>query len=1153
VARFTPAAALLLLAASSGVQAQQADSSQTEAEEGPQVEVERLTGPVPAELAAFETTHRRFAVRMGEFRQDASDYVDLVESLKRRQIVDGYGRIIAGLRDDETALRTLAKARFEDFLVKYPYSEATPHVMFRLAELYYEETENNFLVADEGYNDLLIEYEQQIAALPPDVLDIPEPPPAPQKDYGRSADLYQRISTQYPSYENIDGVYYMMGYCYTEENALHPDRERGLAALQKLVDGFPDSEFANDANMRLGENYFDNNEIDKAILHYEAIVTAGEDARYFDKGLYKLAWSHYKLASVERFEEYTEALRLFTQLLDYSDRLALSTGEQSAMKPEAIDYAAISFADMGDHLKKSPLAVAEEFYSEAGEREYELDIYIKLADVLTRQARYDEAIQSYEYLQTRWPNNPENPEFQFKVAQLYMSLPVPDVEASAQAELVLADRYNDSTDWWQANRANPDALAVASGYTERSLANVAKDFHFAAQESGLPEDFSRAADKYREYLLRFPFADDYYEMEWYLADALFNARRLDEAEKEFLQLLKTDAHPYGDGSLFKLMQARRQKLIDKYGKVEARPDDAIVERTVTTEQGAEIPVYMITDEHELFIEVADRIVDTRFTDQTYVAPRENNLAALHYLPAQIYFEFGHYDEARERFTEIIDLFPGRPEAGFAVALIVRTYQDENDLANVFKYAKELPERLAPVVADAGEEAASPEEINKVLADMQGLEEGSAFKLANQLAKEDRRAEAAAAFEQFCADYPESIHYKDAFFNQANNLERTGKVDEAIALFEQFINENPTDERSEGYYFRIAGNYAQILDLQTAIRYYDDLVRNFPSSENAAAAIYNAAFLRIGIGDHQGAARGLESYATRWPENEDAEKAFFLAGNEWEQVGERQALDFYRRYLTRYEGQDTNHALTAQYRIIKILAGLGQQRNADREWEELEAMFTGYAEAGETIAGQGRLYAAEGAFRALWVQFEEYQVVKFTGDQEHDAPLLVNEKPEQLKQLTDSCLAIIQKYKDFTHSSAALYIQAAAHFAYAQMLFDAPPPKGFTQEQIDFYIAELDKLRIPVEEKGKAIALKNLSEAAEAERWSEWQSLTVELLNVRFPQEFPAEKIERRYATQPSVRPTAGPLSIDLPEPPAPASPEPEAVSPSAAPTTPGVQ
>jgi TolA-binding protein len=1140
----TPPATLLLLAACQVTVPIAVAAPKAQAPEVVEVKVEQLTGPIPEQIQVFDAAAQRFDARMEEFRDDARAYVDLVEEARRAEIQDGYDRVVAGLHDQEDALRTLAKGRFEDFLRKYPDSEASPHVMFRLAELYYEDAENEFIIADANYQARVREYNQMLDGLPPGA-DIPDPPEPFKKDYSLSLDLYERIEAQYQGYENIDGVYYMLGYCYTEENALRRDDARGLAALQRLVDDHPHSEFINDASQRLGDHFFEANDLDRAIINYQRVVDSGEAGNNYDKGLYKLAWSHYRLANSERFGEYDITLKLFVQLLDYSERLMLMKGTKSAMRREAIQYSAISFADMSDILSQqqghavSPLAIAQQFFKDVGPREYEKDIYLHLAEVETRVAHYDLAIEVYAYLQERWPDDPENPDRQYKIAQLYMTMMPKNEPASADAERVLADRYSEGTSWWAANRANPDALAVARGFTERSLANVAKDLHVKAQSTSSIADYSEAADKYREYLLRFPFADDYYEMEWLLADALFNANRMAEAEKEYLQLLKTSNHPFGDGALFNLMQARRKALVDKYGKVEARPADAIVERVDKLPSGAEITVYMLTDEHKDFIEAADRVVATPFTDPKFVGARDANLAALTYLPGQILFEYGHYDEALPRFERVLQDHLGSKEATSAAAWIVRIWQERNDMPMIFAETQRLQKLLkgAPVATSDTERSTALEEWGK-------LEEGAAFKMAGALAQEGKRDLAAEAFKAFCQKYPSSDYYADAFFNWANNLELIGRVSEANTLFEQFIERYPKDPRSEGYYFRIAGNYAQILEIKTALKYYDGLVRNFPNSQNAAAAVYNSAFLRIGIGEHQAAAEKLELYATTWPAAADAEQAFYLAGNEWEQVGERQAMDFYRRYLRRYGGQDPNHALESQYRIIKLLEAQKQQKLADREWEELERMFAEFLAASKPIAAPGRRAAAEGAFRALWEQFGLFQQVKFASDEAKDVDILMVQKPAELEALVNACLAFVQRYQDFEYSSAALYIQAAATFAYAQMIRDVPPPKGYSEYQVDVFRGQLDPYGVKVEDKGRTLALKNLETAQKAERWSKWQGLTLDLLNAKYPNDYPAEKVEQHYATSVdfTYEPTPAPIVVPAP---APATPTPTA------PATPG--
>ena len=142
--------------------------------------------------------------------------------------------------------------------------------------------------------------------------------------------------------------------------------------------------------------------------------------------------------------------------------------------------------------------------------------------------------------------------------KLHRSLDVPDAIASQNAITRLNELFNRDSAWAHANRNNPDALAVADGYIEQSLAQVAIDLHTAANETGDPAQYSRAADLYSQYLNKFPFAKDYYEIQWYLSDTLFKSGRLREAGAEYVQLLKGKDHAYRDGAMWNLMLVRRQ-------------------------------------------------------------------------------------------------------------------------------------------------------------------------------------------------------------------------------------------------------------------------------------------------------------------------------------------------------------------------------------------------------------------------------------------------------------------------------------------------------------------------------------------------------------------------------------------------------------------
>jgi len=1133
-----------------------------------------------AEIKAFQATLGRYDARMNEFQAEARSIVDRRESEERGQLDSGYGALIGELNEQDLALRETAMKRFEAFLTKYPRSTHTPHVMFRLAELYFEQSEEDWFRADK-------ELQAAMESLGEGELD--DLPEDATKDYRRSIALYKRIIEEYPDYEYLDGCYYMLGYCASEPASEQYDEDAGREHFEKLVERFPESEFAAAAHLRVGEYHFDYNDLDQASLHYRRVVELeGREGSLYDEGLYKLAWSQYKRSN------YDEALSLLTELLDWSSQVNMAkTGKESPMAPEAIEYTAISFSDVAEASGQNPITVAQSFYARVGNRDFESKVYKRLADVLKQQARYDDAIAAYQYIQETWPEDPENPTYQWTIAQLHMSKVPPGVEDAQSAIADLTDTYNEESRWHLANRANPDALAVARGYIEQSLAAVAVTNHTKAIESGAPEDFATAAEYYRKYLTKFPFAADYYEIEWYLADTLLKAGKLNEAAAEYEQLLKGGDHNYHQGALWLLMQVRRQSLIDTYGAFDKVPAGAVVERKVQLSDGRARDVYTVKDDFAEFMDICDRLVASDFdvaaakveaqlaaatedkdkerhqTDldniRAYAEALEQFRPALAYLPAQVLYYHGRFEEARPRFELIIDRWPRSDEAAYSASLMIDSFQAEGDLANVRKYAGVYSGmRLGQT-----EEAQAK---NMVFSDLQ---EGATFKLAEEYIEQGKRKEAAEAFLAFIDEFPDSKYRKDALYNAANSYEIIYRVDESIRLFEQYVVENPEDERSRPLYFRLARNYATALELEQAIKYYEDLYQRTEGAgieyQDAPNALYNAGFLRIGIGDSEGAARNFERYASDNPELADAEETMFQAGEQWERVSGADAIKFYERYLRVYPDADADHVMEAHNRIATLTEESGaRQRDVDKEWERLGEAYDRLSPTGE-IGSAGRHYAAHVAFRQLKADYESFQVIEFTRNDDKNATLLLETKKAQLEAIAAKGGNLVATYQDFEYSSAAIYVIGMSFLAYADMLYDAPPPKGLDEDELMLYQEAIDEIRIPIEDKGRARLEANLEKARAEKLWSVWITTTLEVLAKRYPAEHTVEKEEIRGMGDSTLVPMGGPISLrggdeeeaeasespDAPsEPTAPSpapDPEPDPASPWASPSDGGSQ
>lgn len=1097
------------------------------------------------EIEAFRDTATRFTNRMREFEGEALDIIRSREQEDKERLRSSYDAILETLGDDERRLRETAISKFEGFLQQYPDSSESPSVMIRLAELYFENAESDFMLAQ-------AEFDQYYETLDENsnFEDLPE---EPMRDFSKSIALYERIIGNHQDYRYIDGAYYMLGFCLSDGNAEQYNQQDALTAFLTLVEQYPDSEFASRAHLNVGEYFFEENSLDEAIFHYErAMVLEGMDGTYYDEALYKLAWSHYKKSN------YDIALQQMTDLLDFSERQFLNTGKRANTEREAIEYSAISFSDVAEETGENPIDVAQRFYQQVGEKPFESKVYERLADILTQQARYEDAIDTYIYMQERFPYASENPTYQWKVAQLYGNLVVPDEEAIQRTIANLNTLYNDQSDWWRENQTNPDALAVARGYIEQSLSTIAQVQHQAATESNDPADYAEAASLYKQYLDEFPFADNYHQIQWLLADTMIASGQFEAVVTQLEQLVKTGTdHNYGAVSLYRLMIARQQMIVNEYGDDTSRPEDTPVLERQTLRSGAERDVFVLGDRHQAYIDTFDAVLAADFagevaqierqieaatddkvveqlqyellTAQSYLGAVIDNEAIITYNIGKLLYNHGHLEASRERFQRVFEIWPDTDVAAYSAKLFLDSYNDQEDLANYRRWAMEFSTMVLGTGAADALAADDFRDLGKRAAFNQAQE---IVEAAQELRRQgdltgyrDNRLAAAEAFMAYLEEFPEEDDkYRLAFYNVGQNLSEAGDIDRANDYFKEFVDRYPDDSKSWPLTFRIANNYASILELEQAVGYFEQLVSNAGIDyADSATALYNAAFLRIGLGDYQGAAEGFERYARTFANNPDAEEVMFQAGAQWEAVGDRQAQQFYRRYLQQYEGVNPDHMMEALYQQAQIAERSGaRERDIERAWDALAEGYTTYA---EQIGARGRFYAAQAEFRKIEEEFATFEVINYTRNDQRNAEMLIQEKPAELAAFEAHCLELVTTYQDFEWSSAALFMAGKAYMVYANMLYNAPSPPGLDEESEMLYREALDEYRVPVEDKGRARLQANLDKAAEDRRWSPWMTETLNLLAETFPGEYSPEKAEIRGEIESNYVPPPRPLTV----------------------------
>ena len=206
--------------------------------------------------------------------------------------------------------------------------------MFRLAELYYERSSDDHLLA-------MRTYEAQVnAALEANR----DPPREPRVDFSPSVAIYRRLIAELP---RATASTTAPTTCWATAWRSRTRWTRRWRSTRPSSSAIPKSRFTTEAWVRIGEYYFDAdptlvaNPLDRAAEAYEAAIK-DRDHPLYDKALYKLGWTYYR---VDRFGE---AVARFMTLADFYEAQSKARGEESVggdLREEALQYIAISLID----------------------------------------------------------------------------------------------------------------------------------------------------------------------------------------------------------------------------------------------------------------------------------------------------------------------------------------------------------------------------------------------------------------------------------------------------------------------------------------------------------------------------------------------------------------------------------------------------------------------------------------------------------------------------------------------------------------------------------------------------------------------------------------------------------------------------------------
>ena len=1032
-------------------------------------------------VALRKQIEREFASFLGTASSFGGDIRDLIKvryNEQRERIAGQYDREIDTLEDGERERRLEAIARFEEFVRKYPDDpDYTPDAMFRLAELYFEKSSDEYLVSTRDYEDQLVAFDTGEIATEPE-------PPAPS--YDKTIGLYQDLLGKFPDYAHGDAARYLLGYSYGEQGQL----EDSLQMYSDLATKHPTSKFLPEVWTRIGEIYFDMNQGDSLARSVDAYrkVLQWPDSPYFDKALYKLAWAHYRL------DQFDEAVVHFVQLVDFADEQKKLTGRSgSELRTEALQYIAISLADE----KWGGLDKAKNVLGELANRPYAGEMWKRYGEVLFDQTRYKIAIEALRLSIEKYPNAPYNPEVQAKIVAAYERQRDFDGATKAREELVA--NFAEGSTWHEANKDDKEAIGTALELTEKSLYTAAIFHHQQAQaykQSGRAADarasYRRAAEGYEGYLSKFPASKNAYDFNFYLAECFYYSDDYVKAAQryELVRDSNEDNRHLEAAALSSVItvekEIERQIKLRKLKKIEFksskdRGDAAIVAKDIA-------PIRL------KLVDASDRFMT--------LLPKSERVPAVAYRAAEVFYKHDQFEEARKRFEAIVIRFPGAEVARYSANLIIESYLAMKDWDNVEKWSQRLMEIARTTTADDPNAA---QEQKRFVDSLKKFKVGARFKKAEAFDAAGEFENAANMYVSLVDESPEHEFADKALFNAAVAFEKVKRFDTASKAYQRIYDNYPSSELADRSLFRVGVNYEKGFDFAGAISAYTKLVERYPNSEHRADSLYNVAVTLENMQQYGQAAAAFKRYATTFPDREDAGDMFFRSATVYEKMEAwPEVIKTLKSFIKKY-GKSSKF----KGRIVEAYKNMGvaelEQNNAKSSRNAYSTCLKEYKRRGFSTQDRAAAFAAECAFELAEDGFRNYDKVRLVGTGKKQIKSL---KAKALMQRSvEKAYQAVFGYKRVETTLAASYRIGYTYERFAEALFAAEIPPEFqnNEDAAGEYKLQLEDKAAVLERKAETAYRKAYDEARRTKVTNDWTQKILEGLNKYQPEEFPVQK------------------------------------------------
>ncbi len=834
--------------------------------------------------------------------------------------------------------------------------------------------------------------------------------PEPRLNTNRSMGHWKAVVTQssdilqeYPRSENADQI------TYNKAVALqYLGKEKDAARIfTQLIQKYPNSAISGDAYASLGDFYFDRNDFTNAQSSFGKALKYKRSKRYL-WSVFKLGWCAYNLG------DYRKGLSYWKQLVS----LAKSGSPQDAqLREEALRDMVFAFAE----LKMIDEAIA--YYRANNGAAYIGPFLTLLAQILSDQGNYAQAINVLKKFQQIAPNDPEGPTAQKEIVSLSSALG--DLKRVWSELERYAQMYAVNSDWGRANKK--ELVLETQAVIKDQMLYYATLTHQNAIKDDNRELNLMAKDGYLLFIKYHPKAREVPGVMYYLADIEYYLKDYRAAGRYYLEI----------ASLGKDKAIRFKDKADKgenmhkevsINMVNAFIKDFEPEFKVLKKRKPEFKdPKPVSARARNYIKACEKYTEWYPDDPVRVKSCDVGIAT-------IFYHSGQKDNAIRYLKNIAVKYPKDKEGQAAVDLLIPIVKDDR---------KEL-------LATADSLLKIPEyRNNKVGQDLRNIQraaEKEDISKEKDLLKRAQRSEAQAR------KYPKDPEVDKLWYNAAVDYIKAGAIAQAIESY-LFIVKNFADKpQAKDSLLNVAQIYEKQLDYDKASDYFIEFTKKYPKEKEAAGALATACSLQIALNTPK-ALPVCSAFASRYPDNAVDVVEDLIVGAERAKRYDQMVEIIKTQYLGRFK-LSPNQQIVAHYRIAR--AG---GNDAGQSVAQIKTIF---AQGPNNVSGEALRYVGEITFREADNVMPKYLRLQLVGGTVDALSKSLENKAVGLQQVEQTYQRVVGT-KDAYWGIAALYQMGFANEQYAEALMNPPAIQGASKEDV------LKELGPQIAERRKAAA------------------------------------------------------------------------------------